>query len=70
MINEEMYEKRLEMYEKSVKKPRKRPHIETVDTDDEFVSSLLLHAEQSKVQVKSSHCVQTNQFKTQILCKA
>ncbi|XP_033632959.1 kinesin-like protein KIF20B isoform X3 [Asterias rubens] len=50
MINEEMYEKRLEMYEKSVKKPRKRPHIETVDTDDEFVSSLLLHAEQSKVQ--------------------
>ncbi|XP_038071139.1 kinesin-like protein KIF20B isoform X2 [Patiria miniata] len=47
LTTEEMFEKRLEMYEKSVKTTRKRPRP---DDEEEYVSSLLLHAEQTKVQ--------------------
>ena len=53
VMNEEMFEKRLEMYEKSVKDARKRPRPDD-DTKEEQASSHLLQEEQIKVQVMSA----------------
>ena len=40
-INEDLYEKRMDLLTKSVKKSRKRPRIECIeDEDDEWVSSV------------------------------
>ena len=55
---EELYEKRIDILTKSVKKARKRPRIERVeDDDDEWISSVFLHKEEvkNKVFVKT-HC--------------
>jgi hypothetical protein len=49
---EELYEKRMDILSQSVKKARKRPRIEHIeDDDDEWVSSVFLHAEQVKNKV-------------------
>ncbi|XP_022091701.1 kinesin-like protein KIF20B isoform X2 [Acanthaster planci] len=48
---EEMFEKRLEMYEQFVMDSRKKPQPDN-NKEEEYVSSLLLHAEQVKVQDK------------------
>ncbi|CAB4013651.1 kinesin KIF20B isoform X1, partial [Paramuricea clavata] len=46
---EELYEKRMDILSQSVKKARKRPRVEHIeDDDDEWVSSVFLHAEQVK----------------------
>ncbi|XP_028407464.1 kinesin-like protein KIF20A [Dendronephthya gigantea] len=46
---EELYEKRLDILSKSVKKARKRPRFDLVeDEDDEWVSSVVLHREEMK----------------------
>ena len=52
-MNEDLYEKRMDLLTKSVKKSRKRPRVDRVEDDeDEWVSSVLLHKEQVKVKVK------------------
>ena len=49
---EEQCDKRIELLTKSVKKSRKRKKVERLQTDDdEYVSSVLLHAEKVKVKV-------------------
>ncbi|XP_019615501.1 PREDICTED: kinesin-like protein KIF20B isoform X1 [Branchiostoma belcheri] len=48
---EEKWEKRIEMYSQSIKKSRKRARVDRVqDEEEEWVSSVLLHAEQVKVK--------------------
>ncbi len=49
-VLEERHEKRLELLSQSVLKSRKRKRI--VEGEEEFVSSVLLHAEQVKVKVQ------------------
>ena len=48
---EEKFERKLELYTKSVKKTNKRRRKDDDVDDDEYVSSSLLAAEQVKVQV-------------------
>ena len=53
---EELYEKRIDILTKSVKKARKRPRIERVeDDDDEWISSVFLHKEEVKNKVFVKH---------------
>lgn len=59
---EELYEKRLDILSKSVKKARKRPRLDVIeDEDDEWVSSVALHREEIKNKVlyhrhAATHC--------------
>ncbi|XP_077992075.1 uncharacterized protein LOC144446196 [Glandiceps talaboti] len=55
LIVEEKCDKRIEMYTQSVKKTRKRARIDKIeDEEDEWVSSVLFHAEQVKVQEREA----------------
>ncbi|CAH1784367.1 unnamed protein product [Owenia fusiformis] len=54
MLIEEKAEKRIEMYTQSVKKSRKRARV-VEDDEDEYVSSIHLHAEKVKVQEAEKH---------------
>lgn len=49
---EEKCDRRIELLTQSIKKTRKRARIERIDEDDEeWVPSVFLHAEQTKVRV-------------------
>lgn len=49
---EEKCDRRIELLTQSIKKTRKRARIERIEEDDEeWVPSVFLHAEQTKVQV-------------------
>ena len=49
---EEKCDRRIELLTQSIKKTRKRPRIERIEEDDEeWVPSVFLHAEQTKVRV-------------------
>ena len=49
---EEKCDRRIELLTQSIKKTRKRARIERIEEDDEeWIPSVFLHAEQTKVQV-------------------
>ena len=49
---EEKCDRRIELLTQSIKKSRKRARIERIEEEDEeWVPSVFLHAEQTKVQV-------------------
>lgn len=50
-LAEEKAEKKIELLTKSIKKTKKRKRIFDQEEDEEYVSSLLLHTEEIKVQV-------------------
>ena len=59
---EEKCDRRIELLTQSVKKSRKRARIERIEEDDEeWVPSVFLHAEQTKVRVgKMKECCAMN----------
>lgn len=57
MAVEEKCDRRIELLTKSMKKCRKRARVDKIeDNDDEWVSSVLLHTEKTRVQVRFSYC--------------
>ena len=60
---EEKCDRRIELLTQSIKKTRKRARIERIEEDDEeWVPSVLLHAEQTKVKVRELESCSSGSF--------
>lgn len=60
---EEKCDRRIELLTQSIKKTRKRARIEPIEEDDEeWVPSVLLHAEQTKVKVRELESCSSGSF--------
>ena len=58
---EEKCDRRIELLTQSIKKTRKRARIERIEEDDEeWVPSVFLHAEQTKVTVRELGIIKFN----------